>query len=135
MCEIILMHFDIAKQTINKVAEDLFARLETKNDGTFLLDKNYSFYQVKDNGEKNFIVNFGNNPYYHWEVSNGYVYFTQANRENVELVRVQVDTSIVEQHVLFEKSRSFHFNIHPNTQKMLVAEYLLPQSDLVKVTW
>ncbi len=135
--KVVLRNYDLQTQKVTKVAENenIFARLEHKNSGTFVLDNTYSLYQEHDDGQRTFIVYIGDNPYYHWEIAGGYVYFSQARGDNVMLVRVEIEAGQTEQRVLFENSRSYHFNMHPNTQKMLVAESLLPPSDLVKVVW
>ena len=80
-------------------------------------------------------MQLGRNPYYGWQVFENFVYFTQANGADVEMVRLDMATGKLESTRLFKNSKRFHFRLHPSGNKILVVEHLLANSELVKVTW
>ena len=133
--KVVLQQYDIAKSEVGKLEEGFYARFETNNGNAYLLNHDYRLFQELAGGSRKFIVQLGKKPYYSWQVSQNYVYFTKANGTNVDIYRLNINTGVLDNKELYKGLHSYHFNLHPSSKKILIAESLLPQSDLVKVIW
>jgi DNA-binding winged helix-turn-helix (wHTH) protein/Tol biopolymer transport system component len=133
--KVVLQHFNIETNNSVKLEDGLFARYEDKAGNVFLLDDEYRLFKETDNNERSFIIQLGKNPYYIWQILKGDIYFTKSVNSDVYLYRFNLKSGELLKQRLFKNSRSYHFNFHPDVTKLLVAEALVPQSDLVKVVW
>ncbi len=133
--KVVLQQYDITKNKVGKLEEGFYARFETYNGNAYLLNHDYRLFQELADGSRKFIVQLGKKPYYNWQVSQNHVYFTKTNGANVDIYRLNINTGILDSKELYKGLHSYHFNLHPSSKKILIAESLLPQSDLVKVIW
>lgn len=69
-----------------------------------------------------------------WRISNGYLYFTHRTGATAFMTRVDIDTGMQEVKQLAKNRFRLNFDIHPNTDKILVVKSLLAESNLVKVS-
>lgn len=132
---VVLQQYDIAKNTVEKLEEGFYARFEANNGNAYLLSDDYRLFQERDDGSRKFMVQLGKKTNYNWQVTQDNVYFTKTSDANVDIYQLNTNTGILDSKQLHKGLHSYHFDLHPSGKKLLVAESLLPQSDLVKVVW
>jgi len=134
--KIVLHRYNLADDTTTTLTEGVYARFDSKKTtDIYLLDNNFSLYKESPDGNRQFITQLGRNVYYSWQVFDNYVYFRKSHYVDGKIHRLDMATGKIEIKRVFENSRSFYFRLSPNGQKILIADYLLLSSEMVKVTW
>jgi transcriptional activator of cad operon len=133
--KVVLQKYDLALKQVSAFEEGFYARFENKASEVYLLNSEYELYKQLSDGRREFIVQLGGNPNYSWQVFDNFVYFTKSKGGDVIIHRFNMDTGEKQQKVLFKNSHSFHFRLHPSGDKMLIVEYLLANSEMIKIIW
>jgi len=133
--QLVLQKYNLDTNSTSEIEAGIFARYETKNADVYLLDEKHNLYHQKENDSRELIINLGNKFSQHWQIVNEHLYFTKHNKVDINLHRLNLKTREVAVKPLFKNSWNFEFELHPDGNKLLITQFLLARSDLVKVYW
>jgi len=133
--QLVLQKYNLATSRFSEVEVGIYARYETINAEVYILDEKHNIYHNKANGTRELLINLGDEFSQHWQIVNDYLYFTKNTEMDINLHRLNLKTGEVTIKTLFKNSWNFEFELHPSGKKLLVTQYLLARSDLVKVYW
>ncbi|CAH9055984.1 Tol-Pal system protein TolB [Pseudoalteromonas holothuriae] len=131
----VLYRYNLHTKKKEKVEHGISERKELTNGDSYLLDSDYTLWLERKGGERVSLMAFDHLSSLNWQVHDDYVYWSETGQLNVSLNRLDVNSGLTQQRLLFENSWDVEFSLHPSGGKILVSHSLLADSNLVKVQW
>jgi len=106
------------------------------NDGRiFIVDDKRTLYKLNKDGSRREITQLPNENIDNWKIQGEYLYFTQLLGQDVVMTRHDLATKQQETRVMAQNGFRLNFDIHPSSEKFLITQQLLADSNLVRVQW
>ncbi len=130
----ILSH-NILQETSQLFKSGLIIQRHLDDGRIFIVDEKRILYKLNIDGSRQEITQLPNENIDNWKVQGEYLYFTKLTGQDVVMTRHHLSTKQQQTRIMAQNGFRLNFDIHPSSDKFLITQQLLADSNLVKVHW
>jgi len=130
-----ILSYDLLNDISQPFKSGLIIQRQLNDGRIFVVDETGILYKLNSDNSQHEIIQLPNVNTDNWKIQGNYLYFTEISGQDVVMTRHHLLTNQQEIRVVAQNGFRLNFDIHPNSEKFLITQQLLADSNLVKVHW